>query len=209
MGLRKEKAARLKLHILHTALAMVGKKSFDDILVDDICAQVKISKVTFFKYFPKKEDLLLYHFRLWCLERGIEQHDKKREGLTAIYHLFDKLGEACAEHPGLMLSFVGYVSDFKRPPKPFPVKAEEKQLLYATLPDILTIEILSIDQAIERHTLEAIFKKEITKATTTRDISLLLMTLFYGGVITAHLNQLTPAKFFFKRNIDLLVKGLQ
>jgi AcrR family transcriptional regulator len=209
MSVRKEKAAKLKLHILENTLKMVGKKSFEDIYVDDICDRVKISKVTFFKYFPKKEDLLLYYFRIWCLERAVELNDKKREGLQGIYYLFDKLSDACENYPGLMLSLIGYISDFKRPPKPFPLKAEEKILLFPSIPKVSAIEILSIEQLVERFTLEAIFKKEITKISATKDIANLFMTMFFGAVITAHLNQLSPAKFYFRRNLDMVIKGLE
>ena len=58
MSLRKEKAARLKVQVLDHTLKLIGKKSFDDLYIDDLCAKVKISKVTLFKYFPQKEDIL-------------------------------------------------------------------------------------------------------------------------------------------------------
>ena len=59
MGLRKEKAARIKVQVLDQTLRLIGKKSFDDLYIEDLCAKVKISKVTLFKYFPQKEDILL------------------------------------------------------------------------------------------------------------------------------------------------------
>src|SRR5687768_434399 len=163
MSLRKEKAARLKVQVLEHTLKLVGKKAFDDIYVEDICEKVKISKVTFFKYFPQKEDVLLYHFRIWCLGRSVDLKLKPREGMQGVYFLLDKLSEECDTHPGLMLSLIGYLADFKRPPKPFPVKSEEKKLFFPEAEDISNIEILSLDQMLEKFTLEAIFKKEITK----------------------------------------------
>ena len=208
MSLRKEKAARLKVQVLDQTVKLIGKKSFDDLYVDDICAKVKISKVTLFKYFPQKEDILLYYFRMWCLTRSVEMTLKPREGLSGIYYLFDKLSDECEEHPGLMLSLVGYLSDFKRSPKPFPIKAEEKKLVFADLPNIATIEILSLDQMVEKFTLEAIFKKEITKSISTRDITHLILTVFFGGIMIGHINHQSPLKMFFRRNLDLLLKGL-
>jgi AcrR family transcriptional regulator len=208
MSLRKEKAARLKVQVLDQTLKLIGKKSFDDLYVDDICAKVKISKVTLFKYFPQKEDILLYYFRMWCLTRSVEMTQKPREGLAGVYYLFDKLSEECEEHPGLMLSLVGYLSDFKRSPKPFPIKAEEKKLMFPEIPNITTIEILSLDQMVEKFTLEAIFKKEITKTINTRDITHMMLAVFFGGIVIAHINHQSPLKIFFRRNIDLLLKGL-
>lgn len=209
MSLRKEKAARLKVQVLEHTLKLIGKKAFDDIYVEDICEKVKISKVTFFKYFPQKEDVLLYHFRIWCLGRSVELRQKPREGMQGVYFLLDKLSEECETHPGLMLSLIGYLADFKRPPKPFPVKGEEKKLLFPDTSDVNAIEILSLEQMLEKFTLEAIFRKEITKTSSTRDITNLFNTIFLGSIITAHLSQQSSLKLFFRRNMENLMKGLQ
>jgi AcrR family transcriptional regulator len=209
MSLRKEKAARLKLSVLDHTIRLIGKKSFDDLYVDEICEKVKISKVTLFKYFPQKEDILLYYFRVWCLKRAVELHDKPKEGLAGITFLFDKLSEDCELHPGIILSLFGYLADLRRPPKPFPLKPEEKKLLFHDHKDIQMIEILSLDQMIEKFCLEAIFRKEITKSSNTRDLTNLLTSMFYGSVLTAHLLQLDQLKFFFKKNVEMTLKGLQ
>jgi AcrR family transcriptional regulator len=209
VGLRKEKAARLKVQILDQTLKLIGKKPFEDLFVDEICARVKISKVTFFKYFPQKEDILLYYFRIWCFDRSVELQAKPKEGLQGIYYLADKFSEECENHPGLMLSLIGYLADLKRPPKPFPVKAEEKEWLYPGKPGISSVEILSLEQLLEKFSLEAVFKKEITKTSSTRDVTQLFMTCLLGSVVTAHINQVSPLRYFFKKNIDLVVRGLQ
>lgn len=208
MSLRKEKAARIKVQVLDHMLKLIGKKSFDDLYIDDLCAKVKISKVTLFKYFPQKEDLLLYFFRVWCLSRVTELAAKPREGLQAIYFLFDKLSEGYERHPGLMLSLVGYIADLKRSPKPFPLKVEEKILLFPHIPTIASTEILSVEQMLESFVLEAIFKKEITKTSSTRDVTNLLVTVFIGGIVTAHLHQVSAVKLFFRRNVDMVMRGL-
>jgi len=209
MSLRKEKAARLKLSVLDQTLKLIGKKSFDDLFVDEICDKAKISKVTLFKYFPQKEDILLYFFRIWCLRRAVELHEKPREGIQGVLFIFDRLSEDCDDHPGIILSLFAYLADLRRAPKPFPVKVEEKKFLFPEMPDIHTIEIQSVDQMFEKFTLEAIFKKEITKTTSTRDVTNILTTIFYGSVVTAHINQQTSLKYYFRRNVELLMKGLQ
>ncbi|MEQ8423312.1 MAG: TetR/AcrR family transcriptional regulator [Cyclobacteriaceae bacterium] len=208
MTLRKEKAARLKLSVLEHTLKLIGKKSFDDLYVDEICAKTKISKVTFFKYFPQKEYILLYYFRVWCLKRAVELSEKPKEGMAGITYLFDKLSEECENHPGIVLSLFAYLADLRRPPKPFPVKLEEKKLIYPTKENINTIDIQSVDQMFEKFTLEAIFKKEFAKSATTRDITNLLTTIFYGSVLTAHIQQISNLKFFFRKNVELVTKGL-
>jgi AcrR family transcriptional regulator len=208
MSLRKEKAARLKVQVLEHTLKLIGRKPFEDVYVDDICEKVKISKVTFFKYFPQKEDVLLYHFRIWCLARSVELRNKPKEGLQGVYFLMDKLSEECESHPGLMLSLIGYFADLRRPPKPFPVKPEEKRLLFPNIDDITAVEILSLDQMLEKFTLEGLFKKEITKTSSTRDITNLFSTIFLGSIITSHMSKQTSLKVFFRRNLDNIMKGL-
>jgi AcrR family transcriptional regulator len=209
MGLRKEKAARLKIAILDHTLKLIAKRSFDDLYVEEICSKVKISKVTLFKYFPQKEDILLYYFRVWCLRRAVEMKEKPREGVAGMQFLFDKISEDYETYPGIMLSLVAYLADPKRTPRPFPVKIEEKKLFFPEIEEGQMADIQSIDQMFERFVLEAIFKKEITKSTSTRDITNMLMSVFYGTVITAHINQLTPLKIFFRRNLEMTLKGLQ
>src|SRR5579859_2660297 len=200
MGLRKEKAARLKLAVLDCTLKLIGKKSFDDLHVDEICARVKISKVTLFKYFPQKEDILLYYFRLWCLRRAVELYERPKEGLAAITYLFVRLSEDAETHPVIILSLFAYLADLRRTLRPFPVKVEEKKLLFPNHENIGTIEIQSVDQMFEKFSLEAIFKKEITKTSSTRDITQLMLAVFYGSVVTAHINQISTLKIFFRKN---------
>ena len=209
MSLRKEKAARLKVQVLEHTLKLIGKKPFEDLFVEDICEKVKISKVTFFKYFPQKEDLLLYYFRVWCLSRAVELKAKPKEGVQGMYYLTDCLAAECESHPGMMLGLIGYLADIKRSPRPFPLKPEEKVLLFPDHEDIQSIEIMSLDQMLEKFTLEAIFRKEITKITATRDITNLLMAVVQGSILTAHTNHISTFRFYFKKNLELALKGLQ
>lgn len=208
MNLRKEKAARLKLAVLDQTIKLIGTKSFEDLHVDEICKKSKISKVTLFKYFPQKEDIILYFFRVWCLRRTVELSNKSKEGVAGIIHLFDRLSEDFEKHPGIILTLVGYLGDLKRSHKPFPLKAEEKKLLFPEEKDIQLIDIQSVDQLIEKFALEALFKKEITKISSTRDITNIFLSTFYGSVITAHINQISPAKNYFRKNVEMVLKGL-
>ena len=103
---------------------------------------------------------------------------------------------------------MGYLADSKRPPKPFPVKPEEKKLFFPEAEDVSSLEILSLDQMLEKFVLEAIMKKEITKTSSTRDITNLLITVFLGSIVSAHLGQQTPLKLYFRRNLENVMKGL-
>jgi hypothetical protein len=139
----------------------------------------------------------------------VDLREKPREGLQGVYFLFDKISDDMDIHPGIVLSLISYLANPKRGPKPFPVKAEEKKLLFPTVPDIQAVEIQSLDQMFEKFSLEAIFKKEITKVASTRDLTNLLNSVFFGSIITAHLSQINPLKIFMRRHVELAIKGLQ
>ena len=128
--------------------------------------------------------------------------------MQGIHFLFDKVSEAYEIHPGLMLSLVQYLSDFKRSPKPFPVKPEEKKLLFPQLLSVTSVEIQSVEQMLEKFILEAIFKKEITKTTSTREITNLFTTVFMGSIVTAHIHQQSNPRLFFRKNVDMVMRGL-
>jgi len=209
MNLRKHKAAKLKLGILDSTLRLIGKKPFQDLHVKEICKRVKVSKVTFFNYFAMKEDVLLYYHRIWCFRRTIELANKPKSGLQGIYYLAEKFAEDAEAHPGLIYALLGYLGDLKRSVKPFAVKPEEKSLLYPDMEDAGSTEIRSLEQMIEGFVLEAIFKKEITTTTSTRDLTSVFNGILYGSLLVSHLTRQAAPTTVIRRNLDLFVKGLR
>ncbi|MTI40620.1 TetR/AcrR family transcriptional regulator [Fulvivirga lutimaris] len=206
-SIRETKSAKIKIDILNATLNLVGKKSFKDLYVDDICEKVDVSKVTFFKYFPQKEDILLYYLRVWCLDRVVELDQQNREGLDGVHYLFDKMAIAYERHPGLILSLISYLTSLQRPPAPFPLKTVEREILH---PSLMAdkVELLSLQQMMEKFLLEAVFKSQITTKSDTKELALVFMTLMYGSIVMAHLRQVSPINVLFKRNINNLLKGL-
>ncbi|UUZ82288.1 TetR/AcrR family transcriptional regulator [Paenibacillus sp. P26] len=70
--LRELKKARTKVALYEAFLALMGDNIFRDVMLDDICRKAEVSRVTFFKFFQRKEDLLIYFMRVWLTERLIE-----------------------------------------------------------------------------------------------------------------------------------------
>ncbi|MBL3658368.1 TetR/AcrR family transcriptional regulator [Fulvivirga sediminis] len=208
VGLRERKSAKIKLDILIASKQLVGKGSFAELYVDDICEKAGVSKVTFFKYFPQKDDVLLYYLRIWCLERAVDLHHSPKEGLEAVYFLFDQMADTIDRNPGLILSLISYYMGLNRPPSPFPLRAVERQLLYPNEESLSKIEILSIPQMMEKFVLEAIFHKEITAMSDTTELANLFVSILYGSIVRSHMAQIKPLKMFFRKNIDTVLRGL-
>lgn len=75
--------------------------------------------------------------------------------------------------------------------------------------ELENVEIRSLHQLVENFVLEAIFNGEITKRSDTNEIANLFLSVIYGTLVTAHLNQIAPIKIYMKRNLDLVLDGLR
>ena len=204
---REEKSARLKLLILQKALEQSQQKSFKDIHVQEICQRCKISKVTFFKYFPQKEDLLLFYFRIWSIRCAVELAKNKKDGLDAISFLFEQICKEYDVHRNVVLALVGYLVNLERPHSPFPVKPAEREILFPADSNVKP-DMTSLHQMMEKFLLEAIFKKQITKVADSSELTNVFIALFYGNILTAHLRQL-PLKMVQHHSFNDLMKGLR
>ncbi len=209
VGKRERKSAKIKLDIMFSSMELIGNQSFKDLYVDDICERAGVSKVTLFKYFPQKEDILLYYMRIWSLDRAVELYHQPRTGLKGIYFLFDRMAEAFEKYPGLALNVISYWTSARRPPSAFPLKPLERKILYPKEENLDDIEVFTVPQLLEKFLLDAIMNREIHTVSDARELSNLFMSLLYGTLITAHLRQLSPLRMVFRKNIDMTLKGLQ
>ncbi|MEU9101616.1 TetR family transcriptional regulator [Streptomyces sp. NPDC048361] len=62
MGLRERKRQQTYETVSDTAVALFLERGFDGVSVAEVAAAAGISKPTLFRYFPAKEDLVLYRF---------------------------------------------------------------------------------------------------------------------------------------------------
>jgi AcrR family transcriptional regulator len=62
IGLRERKKQRMYQAVSDIAIGLFLDKGFDEVSVAEVAAAAEISKPTLFRYFPAKEDLVLYRF---------------------------------------------------------------------------------------------------------------------------------------------------
>lgn len=207
-GAREKRASKIRVSILRSTLSLVGKKSFQNLFVDDICAAARVSKVTLFKYFPQKDDILLYYFRYWCLACSAELSKRNLEGMDGLNFLLDRLDATFEKNPGMLLSLISYYASLEKPPQPFPLRPYERKLLFEEEENIEAIHLLSLDQMLDKFLLEAIFKKQITGFSDTRELTNLFLSVVYGTIITAHVKRTESLRVLFKHNIDTIFKKI-
>jgi AcrR family transcriptional regulator len=209
MGLREKKAARIKLNILDYTINRIGKRSFKDLVVDEICESVEISKVTLFKYFPKKGDILEYFMRVWVLRRLVELRKTPLFGLEAIRYLFQALAEDCERYPGLILSLVGYIASQNEPPSKQRISIEERKILFPEEDDLASIDILPIEQILLNYLIEAAKRGEIHPDKASISTVRLLITVFYGSALTAHMEDITKIRTVYLENLASVLNMIE
>jgi AcrR family transcriptional regulator len=204
-SLRERKSAKLKLLILSISKTMLQNRNFHDIHVMDLCKKAGISKVTFFRYFPQKEDLLLYFMRVWSFELSIEMQRNNLKGLKAIKFIFDRYGDLCENYHSAILHLIKYHAISPLVLKPISIKKAEKQLLFPKLEGVDKMEVLAFDKLLEKYTLEAIFQTEITRSSDVSDLVSILLTTTYGSILVSKMKQ-TPVKATLKKNITAVLE---
>ncbi|NOU57866.1 TetR/AcrR family transcriptional regulator [Brevibacillus borstelensis] len=187
--LREWKKAKTKQALLHACLELIGEKSFREVYVDEICKKAEISKVTFFKFFPQKEDLLIYYMRLWVTDRLLELADSPKRGLSALRHVFQKVDENAKQHPGIMLSLIGFLTDVKMHPCMPELTEAELHLYYPGKEEQAGSLVPRLDDLFRRCVEQAMADGEIAADADVNDLVMGLHTIFYGAYLTAHIYQ--------------------
>ena len=186
--LRQRKQARNRLALLDATLKLMREKALADITVEELCQEVEISKGTFFRYFPRKVDLILYYIRLWSIE--FTWHAKKAAGsspgLAVIEQLFDCTAALFEDHPRLFAELIAFRAfepqEFTRLVHNEKIMVPEEDRLLR-FPDLDGIELIpeGTFQGIFRYSLKnAIANEELPDNIDIDEVILSLACIFYG-----------------------------
>ncbi|PZD96560.1 TetR/AcrR family transcriptional regulator [Paenibacillus sambharensis] len=102
--LRESRKKELKEHIFLQALQLFYDKGYEQVTVQEITAKCGIGKGTFFNYFAKKEDILLYlgESQIELLQQSIEKHRNIGHPKEQIMHALNDLLLHFSSHSELM-----------------------------------------------------------------------------------------------------------
>lgn len=204
--LRELKKARAKLALYHSALELIEKKMFHEVMLEDICRKAEVSRVTFFKFFPKKEDVLVYFMRVWLTERIIEIDTLQKRGFDAIRHLLIQVANQAEDKPGLLPSLISFLAEMNMHPAMPELSEAEVRLLFPEhieagreTPDMLDLFTRAMEEAHDAGTLNPLISIDTA--------SKVLFTIFYGTYLTAQQFGSEDIIGFYEEHLQLLEKN--
>jgi AcrR family transcriptional regulator len=205
LPLREIKKARSKIALFQACFDLIGNKSFKEVKLEDICEKAEVSKVTFFKFFSQKEDLLIYFMRLWLTDRLIDFKQHPRRGIEAIRHLFQNVAAGAKKKPGLMLSLIGFLSEVSMHPNMPTLSEAEIQILYPGKEELVDAEAPNLGSLFYQFIEEAKEDGDIPRHLPTDDLVKAMFTIFYGAYLTAHIYNSDQFMEFYDLHLKLLL----
>jgi AcrR family transcriptional regulator len=182
-GLRERKAAKLKLLLVDILTEELKSQGFQEINVEKLSEKAMISKVTFYNYFPEKDDILRFFISIWVYRLIIDCHRLDKQGLSALKFIFEDMAASMNENPNLYRNMLGLLSRKGKYEYVQELTLAERAALY---PDkrLHTIEVkLSLGHFLQAQCALAMEQGEINTSLSKEDVSLLIGSLMHGSCI--------------------------
>lgn len=203
ISLRELKKAKNKIALYEAALSLMKDRMFSQVMLEDICRRAEISKVTFFKFYQRKEDLLIYFMRVWLTERVIEIDTEGKKGFQAFQHLLSQVAKEHQVRPGMMPSLISFLAEQNMQPCMPELNPAEVSLLFPGHEE-------AGSQSPNMYALFQQFMKEedqagrLNQALTLEQAVQICFTIFYGAFLTAQLYNSTEIGRFYETHLGLL-----
>ena len=203
--LRELKKARSKIALYESFLSLMEDGTFRDVMLDDICRKAEVSRVTFFNYFQRKEDLLVYFMRVWLTERIIEIGAGRMRGFAAVRHLLQQVARQSERQPGIMPSLISYLAEMNMHPCMPELSEAEIRLLFPGN-ETVGAEAPDMRKLLEACMREAKADGELRKEYTVDSAVQALFTVFYGGFLTARLYGTNHVADVYESHLQWLIQ---
>jgi AcrR family transcriptional regulator len=107
-GLRERNKLRRREQITQAALALFAERGFDGATIDDIAAKADVSRRTFFRYFARKEDVILDWKRQMAdeLREAIDARPAEESPLDAVHGALASVAAGYSDRPELTLGLM-------------------------------------------------------------------------------------------------------
>ncbi|MGC5327877.1 TetR/AcrR family transcriptional regulator [Brevibacillus sp. SYSU BS000544] len=204
LSLRERKKYLTMSSILKEFILSLEEQNFHEILLEDVCNKANVSKVTFFRYFHSKEEVLDYFVLRWCFQRSLEINSNAYTGLEGIQKVF----QSAAEIPNaekILVSLLYYYSKLKEKPTQKQLSEYERYVIANGSTDGLHIQIYSLREIILYY-LRQITELDVSKRLIVTEH---LLALFYGIPFQVHIQMLGARSLSeaYKDHLEILFNG--
>ena len=210
-SLRERKFARTRMALAETTTHHLEAAPFETLSVKALCERVQISEATFFNYFPKKEDLIIYLDRLWTLELNWygQQAAQQQQGLAVIEALFRYTAIQIQKKPGLMGEIIAHEARTReRQPGPA-ITAAERMLAFCDLEGIGELPDDSLEGLLRGALQAAIDQHELPVNTAVAAAMVGLVSIFYGVPLAMQHSNPAAIGAMYRQQLVLLWDGLR
>ena len=200
IGKREKKKFQQKKAILDAFLRAMTTKELYEIKVEDICMEVGLSKVTFFKYFSTKEAVIQFYVQLWQYDMAYQARKTEEYGKSAVYRIFDSI----SDHPAgnsVMNAIIQYFT--KDPDNPMDVIEPYELCLYNK--DAYHMGIRPED--LPKLFANAISRSGYREQEISQKVNLLIIG-FYGIPVIHHRLSSISLKTQYRNYVDDVLKDI-
>ncbi len=209
LPLRQRKYARTRLSLLGALTAQLETRTYEAVRVKDLCAAAEISEASFFNYFERKEDLLVYFIQIWSLSVGWHaQHVLAERGaLAAIADVFARTAADVAAHPRVMAEVIAFQARLEAPPPLRDPTLAERLAAYPDLPGIDALPARGLDAILPELLAAAKAHGELPRDADTEFVFLNLSSIFFGTPVI--LRQGPPGALgpAWKAQLDMILRA--
>jgi AcrR family transcriptional regulator len=210
-SLRERKFAKTRLALAEAASHHLEAAPFETLSVKALCERVQISEATFFNYFPKKEDLILYLDRLWTLELNWygQQAMRQHQGLSVIDALFRYTSIQMQKKPGLMGEIIAHEARSRVRHKSPEITVAERLMAFSDLEGIVSTPDDSLEGLLRGSLQTAIEQGELPENTAIAAAMVGLVSIFYGVPLALQHSNPAAIAAMYRQQLELLWKGLR
>jgi len=210
-SLRERKFARTRLALAEAASEHLEAAPFESLSVRSLCERVQISEATFFNYFPKKEDLIMYLDRLWTLELNWygQQAMRQHQGLSVIDALFRYTSIQMQKKPGLMGEIIAHEARSRERHQSPEITVAERMMAFSDLEGITSTPDDSLEGLLRASLQTAIEQGELPENTAIAAAMVGLVSIFYGVPLALQHSNPASIAAMYRQQLELLWKGLR
>lgn len=210
-SLRERKFARTRLSLAEIVTRHLEHASFETLSVKALCERAQISEATFFNYFPRKEDLVVYLDKLWSLELNWygAQAAAQQQGLAVVEALFRYTAIQIQKKPGLMAEIIAHEAREREPTLPPEITAAERAMAFPDMPGIEDLEDDSLEWVLKTALQQAVGQGELPENTVLPAAMVGLVSIFYGVPLAIQHSNAANIGPMYRQQLALLWAGLR